>query len=256
MNPPRIHYREMPAATIGDVAPLGKSVPDEVGRGSWDALGPHSPAGRTFELDAAASAAFAEVICEKAGGLPRVRALTLTFGRQALLDALQDRGWSCTAFGRALQAQDREPTDLQRPFDAVLALGFALNAFGSQDIARIVDAMTKQLRPGGVWVCEAPSFYHACRPLREWSTMPEGLLLHEADFDPVECDQLVRHIVVRGDRWVQTAARFRVLTCPEWTRLLQARRLRPVDIRGNWDEETYTDASPRLIVFARKEQGI
>lgn len=239
-------------ADVRELPPLDQSVPAELGEAGWAALDPHGPAGETFELQASDALSAARLIHERSGRLPQTRALTLSFGRQAALAQLQALGWQCTHLGDA----HREPHTRQRPFDAALALGSALNAVGAQAIARTVELMTKQLRPGGLCVYEGPSFYHACRPFRQWDRTPEGLLLREAEFDPVECDQLVRHIHVMHKRMDHAAMRLRVLTCPEAVQLLQAHGLEPLDIRGNWDEDTYTDASPRLIVFARKKQGI
>ena len=242
LGPPRIHFGATPLAKIGDLADLAEVAPTEGTETSWGLLDSNE-AGCTFEFDDDGRTALADFIVQKAGGRPRTRALTLTFGRSSVLDSLRGRGWHPT------KLREESPA---ATFDVMLALGSALNAFDDETIADIVEVAVAQLKPGGSFILEATSFYHACHAVCNWSRLSDGLLLREADFDPTECAQLVRHLIVTQDRLTQVAARFRTPTCPEWLRLLQKHRLVPFDIRGDWDEQTYTDSSPRLIICARK----
>ena len=245
LSPPRIRLEETPLADIEGLAGLAQVAPTEGVAASWDLLD-SSEVGSTFELDDGGRTALADLVLERTAGGARPRALTLSFGRTASLATLQDCGW------RLALLQD---SGLPATFDVVLALGSALNAFDDATIAGLVEIASAQLRPGGSFILEATSFYHACHAVCDWHRLPDGLLLREADFDPVECVQLVRHVIVVRDRLIQVAARLRALTCPEWLALLQAHRLTPSDIRGDWDEQSYTDSSPRLIICARKARA-
>lgn len=246
LDPPRIRLGDVPLAEIGALAGLARAAPTEGGEASWSLL-ESSEAGRTFELEDDGQSALSEFVIQKATGGSNPRTLTLTFGREALLAELGDRGWQLTPLRDSSRGAN---------FDVVLALGFALNAFDDETIAGIVAVASEQLKPGGSLILEATSFYHACHAVCDWSRLPDGLLLREADFDPVECAQLVRHVIVMQDRLSQVAVRLRTLTCPEWVSLLQAHRLTPFDIRGDWDEQAHTDSSPRLIICARKARAL
>ena len=229
-------------AKIGDLADLAEVAPTEGTETSWGLLD-CCEAGRSFELDDEGQTTLADLVLEKVGGRTKPRALLLTFGREALLVELRDRNWYLVPL--------RE-SDHAAAFDVVLALGSALNAFDDRAIADIVEIASAQLKPGGSFILEATSFYHACHAVCNWSRVPDGLLLREADFDPIECAQWVRHVTVTEDRLTQVAACFRTLTCPEWLELLQAHGLALSDVCGDWDGQTYTDSSPRLIICARK----
>jgi len=245
LTPPRIRSDAEPLAAIGELAALDRAAPFEGDEANWELLD-FSEAGRSFGLDEGGQTALVGAVLEAERGAISPRASTLTFGREALLVELRNRGWRLAPLGGSGQAARR---------DVILALGFALNAFDEETITSLVERASAQLKPGGSFILEATSLYHACHAVCDWRTISDGLLLREADFDPVECAQLVRHLVVAADRLIQVAARLRTLTCPEWLRLLDEHGLTPFGIYGDWDGSSYTDSSPRLVIRARKARA-
>jgi len=226
------------------LAPLSDAAPAEGDSGAWDLLDADGGEPAPFELSEEGPAEFAKLVGAFVGAGPKPRALTLTWARRGLLTALDQDGWTLLRFGDHGAEAAR--------FDLFLSAGSALSCFDESGIERIVAAAAEHLPPGGRFVLEAPNFCQACKPVRSWSLEPRGMHLQEAALEADTCELCRRHVLVTPDLMVETAARLRALTCPEWLGLLDAHGLTPADLRGHWDGSPYADASPRLIILARK----
>lgn len=226
------------------MALLSDAAPAEGDSGAWNLLDADGGGPSPVELSDEGSAELAKLVGAFVGVGPKPRALTLTWARRGLLRALEQDGWNTCTFD-AHRAADAS-------FDLFLSAGSALNCFDESGIECIVAAAAERLSPGGRFVVEVPNFHYACKPVCSWSLEPSGMHLQEAALEAGTCEQCRRHVLVTPDLMVETAARLRVLTCPEWLGLLDAHGLTPADLRGHWDGSLYADASPRLIILARK----
>ncbi|CAA9317366.1 MAG: hypothetical protein AVDCRST_MAG68-2729 [uncultured Gemmatimonadetes bacterium] len=154
-----------------------------------------------------------------------------------------------------LRADMRE-IPFQGRFDAVLSLFSSLGYFLSdEEDLRVLRGAHDALRPGGFFVLETMHRDHAVAGYTErdwWETEDGATVWVEREFDAI--DGITREWTRwrRGSKSGEKFHELRIRSATEWSVLLRAAGLHPVEWYGDWELAPFIHSSPDLICIARR----
>ncbi|HEY0150932.1 MAG TPA: methyltransferase domain-containing protein [Longimicrobium sp.] len=154
-----------------------------------------------------------------------------------------------------LRADMRE-IPLRGRFDAVLSLFSSLGYFLSdEEDLRVLRGAHDALRPGGFFVLETMHRDHAVAGYteRDWWEAEDGTTVWvEREFDVIDGVSREWTRWRRGGKSGEKFHELRIRSATEWSALLRAAGLTPVEWYGDWELAPFVHTSEDLICIARR----
>lgn len=174
---------------------------------------------------------------------------------EALLAAARAHAEQAAVPVQFLRVDMRELT-FDGAFDAVLSLFSSLGYFLSDaEDLRVLRGAARALRPGAWFVLETMHRDHLAGVYaeRDWWETPDGTVVWaEREFDAVA------GVSREWTRWSHRGSlgekyhEIRLRNATEWSTLLRAAALEPIEWYGDWERSPFLHTSEDLIVVARK----
>ena len=159
-----------------------------------------------------------------------------------------------TEWPRLVQADYRELPFGDGAFDVALNLFTSIGYLGDEQDERALREMHRVLRPDGALVVgtmHRDRLAHAFEPAT-WHRVPDGVVLHERSFDPVEGVVEESHTFLReGAEPTTRTFRVRTYTATELVRMLERAGFTRIDCHGGFEGETLSRET-RLVAVARR----
>ena len=174
---------------------------------------------------------------------------------QALLRHARARAEKAHAEVEWVRADMRE-IPFQNRFHAVVSLFSSLGYFLSdEEDLRVLRGARDALRPGGWFVLETMHRDHAVGGYTErdwWETEDGATVWVEREFDAVEGISREWTRWRRGPASGEKFHELRIRSATEWSALLKAAGLHPVEWWGDWELAPFLHTSEDLIVVCRR----
>ena len=166
------------------------------------------------------------------------------------------------AAARNLQIQfvhaDMREIPFEDEFDAVINMFTAFGYFDDAENQKVLDAVTRALKPGGKFLIDLLNTLRIIRDFRaqSWDELSDGTVaLTKRDYNLLtgNTEELRTYIDPDGSK-SEVHLAWRLYFYPEFAKMLNRAELAPIQVFGGFDGSEYTWDSNRMIVLAEKRR--